>query len=87
MQVLIEVPIVHNVELIGEDKASINVSDFMESDYCNLKATSGDISASKIKTRNLNIETESGDIFCHGHIQVTIKHLCKSIENLTRLNV
>jgi hypothetical protein len=70
MEVLIEVPIVHNVDLIAENKASISVSDFMESDYCNLKANAGDISVIKIKTRNLNIETESGDIFCHGHIQV-----------------
>ena len=72
MEAFIEIPIVHNVDIVAENSASIQVSDFMESDYCNLKSDSGDVSAMKVKTKNLNIETESGDIFCHGHIQVSV---------------
>jgi len=71
MEAFVEIPIVHNVDIVAEDSASIQVSDFMESDYCNLKSDSGDITAMKVKTKNLNIETESGDIFCYGHIQVS----------------
>ncbi len=71
MEAFVEIPIVHNVDIVAEDSASIQVSDFMESDYCNLKSDSGDVTAMKVKTKNLNIETESGDIFCYGHIQVS----------------
>ncbi len=70
MEAYVEIPIVHNVDVVAEKSASVEVSDFMESDFCNLKSDSGDVSAIKVKTKNLNIETESGDIFCHGHIQV-----------------
>jgi hypothetical protein len=55
----------------------------MESDFCNLKSDSGDVSAIKIKAKNLNIETESGDIFCHGHIQVTFADVCSKLVRLT----
>ena len=70
LEAFIEIPIVHSVDIVAEKTASIKVSDFMEADFCNLKSDSGDITAVKIKAKSLNIETESGDIFCHGHIQV-----------------
>ena len=70
MEAIVEIPIVHSVDVVAEKSASIVVSDYMESEFCNLKSESGVVSAFKVKTKSLNIETESGDIFCHGHIQV-----------------
>jgi len=70
MEAVVEIPIVHSVDVVAEKSASIEISDFMESEFCNLKSENGAVSAVKVKTKNLNIETEAGDVFCHGHIQV-----------------
>jgi hypothetical protein len=52
--------------------ASIEVSDFLESEFCRLKTNRGDIIVSKIKTENLAVDTISGEVMCLGHIQVKI---------------
>jgi hypothetical protein len=70
MEASVEVPIVHSVDVLAERSASVEVSDFMECDFCNLKSDDGDVSVIKVKTKSLNVETQSGDVFCHGHIQV-----------------
>ena len=54
---------------VATSKATIDVEDFIESDYCQLKSENGDITASKIKTGTIKIESDSGDIICSGALQ------------------
>lgn len=67
--VSVEVPLVHNVEVSCEDDAELQVSDFMETDFCRLSSHSGNVTARRIKTKNLDVDTKSGDIVCTGPIQ------------------
>ena len=64
---------VHSVNISAEKDANITVSDFMESEYCQLKSEDGTINASRIKTEAMTMVSKSGDIICSGHIQGTIK--------------
>ena len=70
----IQVPVIHNLNLDVGGKGCIGVSDFLESDYVHLKAEDGDVSASRIKTGSLTIQTSGkGDIICKGNVDANIK--------------
>jgi len=70
---VVEVPVVHNVSVTSIDGADVEVSDFMESDFCQVIADTGNVQAHKIKAESLNITTNSGEIFCSGAIQGAVK--------------
>ena len=55
------------------DDADIEVSDFIESDFCTISANAGSVQVQRIKTESLNITTNSGEIFCSGHMQGAVK--------------
>ena len=69
----LQVPVVHNVSVTSIDGADVEVSDFMESDFCQVIADTGNVQAHKIKAESLNITTNSGEIFCSGAIQGAVK--------------
>jgi hypothetical protein len=71
--VVVEVPIVHSVNIEAVKSASAEVSDFMESDYCQVTSESGTVIANRIKTQAMTIDTVSGDILCTGPMQGSIK--------------
>ena len=66
----VEVPIVHNVKVSALQDASVDVYDFIESNYVNIRAERGEVKTQQIKTENLSIHTDSGDILCQGTLQV-----------------
>lgn len=69
----VQIPMVYNVNASTTGNSSIKVKDLIESLYCHIKSESGNITASRIKTGNLNIESVSGDVLCEGAIQGTVK--------------
>ena len=83
-QVDVEVPIVHNVKVSALENACVDVHDFIESNYVNVRAESGQVTMQQIKTENLTIHTKSGDVFCQGTLQVSIK-LCLAKTQLAPL--
>ena len=64
---------VHNVTVESLDNAQVEVSDFIESEYCQISSEHGNVQATRIKTEAMTITTETGDINCSGHIQGTVK--------------
>merc|ERR1719242_1650985 len=64
---------IHSVNVSVEKDAQVNVSDFLESEYCQITTKTGDIQATRIKTEAITITTKTGDINCSGHIQGTVK--------------
>ena len=64
---------IHSVNVNAEKDAQVNVSDFLESEYCQIKSENGSINANRIKTEAMTITSKSGDIVCSGHIQGTVK--------------
>jgi len=70
---VVEAPVVHNVSVASFDDANVEVSDFIECDYCQVTADTGSVQVQRIKTAALNITTNSGEIFCSGHIQGAVK--------------
>jgi len=70
---VVEAPVVHNVSVTAFDDADIEVSDFIESDFCTISANAGSVQVQRIKTESLNITTNSGEIFCSGHMQGAVK--------------
>lgn len=64
---------VHNLNVNSSGPNSIKVKDMMESTYCHIKSEAGPVSATRIKTGNLTIQTVSGDVLCSGHIQGNVK--------------
>lgn len=69
----VQIPIVHNVNVSNVGRAAVDIADLMESDYCHIKSEAGDITAARIRTKNLSMETDSGDIVLDGNIQGNIK--------------
>jgi hypothetical protein len=69
---VIEVPCVHNVNMVGSGSAIVKCKDTVESNYCHVTSESGEISVERVKTANLIIKSESGDVFCRGAIQGSI---------------
>lgn len=68
-----QAPVVHNVSVASLDDANVEVSDFIECDFCQVTADTGSVQVQRIKTAALNITTNSGEIFCSGHIQGAVK--------------
>ena len=68
----VEVPIVHNVKVSAINEASVDVYDFIESSYVDINAEKGHVRTQQIKTENLMIHTDSGDVFCEGSLQVRL---------------
>ena len=66
----VEVPIVHNVKVSALHDASVDVYEFIESNYVNIRAECGEVKTQQIKTENLSIHTDSGDVLCQGTLQV-----------------
>ena len=71
--ILVEVPMVHSVNVETEKDASVDVSDFIESEFCQIITEGGTVSAKGIKTEAMSITTRTGDIICTGNIQGTVK--------------
>ena len=57
--------------------ASVDVYEFIESNYVNIRAESGEVKTQQIKTENLSIHTDSGDVLCQGSLQVAKMHLSR----------
>lgn len=53
--------------------ASVDVYEFIESNYVNIRAECGEVKTQQIKTENLSIHTVSGDVLCQGSLQGDIK--------------
>jgi len=68
----VEVPIVHNVTVVASGEASVSCRDMVESNFCHITSDAGDVSVHRLKTANLIIQTEDGDVFCNGAIQGSI---------------
>jgi len=69
----IEVPMVHNISVDATGEACVDIKDFMESKYINVSTEQGRITAHKLKTENLVLQTESGDVICLGQLHGNIK--------------
>jgi len=69
----VEVPIVHNVKVSAIREASVDVYDFIESNYVDINAEIGNVRTQQIKTENLMIHTDSGDVLCEGTLQGDVK--------------
>jgi len=69
---VIEVPLVHNVNVINTGDAKVNCQDMMESSYCHLTSDDGEVRVRRVKTANLIVQTETGDVICNGAIQGSI---------------
>jgi hypothetical protein len=69
---VIEVPLVHNVNVITSGDARIDCKDMVESNYCHLTSDNGEIKVRRVKTANLICQTEGGDVICKGAIQGSI---------------
>jgi len=72
VSVEVEVPIVHNINLMTTGKGAISCKDMVESNFCHLTSESGAISVSRLKTANLIIQTEAGSVVCKGAIQGSV---------------
>ena len=70
---VVEVPVVHGVYVEAEHEANVDVSDFIESEFCTIASDRGTVNANRIKTEAMTVSTSSGDIICSGHMQGTIK--------------
>jgi len=70
---VVEAPVVHNVSVASTNDGNVEISDFMESAFCQITADTGSVQANRIKTESLTIITNSGEIVCSGHIQGTVK--------------
>jgi len=68
----VEVPIVHNINLITTGMANISCQDMVESNFCHLTSESGSITVSRLKTANLIIQSEAGTVMCKGAIQGSV---------------
>ena len=55
---------------LATDSASVDAEDFIESKYCILKSESGDVTAARIRSEVITLESESGDVFLLGSMQV-----------------
>lgn len=71
----IEVPIVHNVNVNVGGKGTIHCRDMVESNYTHLTSDEGDIEVHKMKTANLIVQSEEGDVLCNGAIQGSVSIL------------
>jgi len=69
----IEVPMVHNINVDATGEACVDIKDFMESKYINVSTEQGRITANKLKTESLVLQTESGDVICLGQLHGNIK--------------
>eukprot|EP00088_Acartia_fossae_P063980 TRINITY_DN7845_c0_g2_i1.p1 TRINITY_DN7845_c0_g2~~TRINITY_DN7845_c0_g2_i1.p1 ORF type:complete len:396 (+),score=83.35 TRINITY_DN7845_c0_g2_i1:51-1238(+) len=69
---VIEVPLVHNVNIVGSGDAPVKCKDMVESNYCHLTSDKGEISVERVKTANLSVQSAEGDVFCRGAIQGSI---------------
>lgn len=65
-------PVIHSVNVVSEGNANVDVSDFIESEFCQITAESGTVHANRIKTESMTITTKSGDVICTGHMQGTV---------------
>jgi len=72
ISVEVEVPIVHNINLLATGNANISCKDMVESNFCHLTSESGTISVSRLKTANLIIQSEAGAVVCKGAIQGSV---------------
>jgi len=69
----VEVPIVHNVKVSAIRDASVDIYEFIESNYVDINAEKGNVRTQQIKTENLTIHTDSGDVLCEGTLQGDVK--------------
>ena len=60
----------HNVNVNVQGYAEITVKNMVESNYTHLTGANGDILVENVKTANLIVQTERGDVLCNGAIQV-----------------
>jgi len=69
---IVEVPVVHNVNIVASGEAPVVCQDMVESNYCHVTSEDGDISIERVKTANLIVQSESGDVYCNGAIQGSV---------------
>ena len=69
----VEVPIVYDVTVVTSDSAGIQVRDLLESAWCHLTSQSGPVVVAGVKTANLLVESETGDVTCRGAIQGAVR--------------
>jgi len=74
----ISVPVVHNVNVNVQGFAEITVKNMVESNYTHLTGANGDIQVDNVKTANLIVQTERGDVLCNGSIQGSVSILTGS---------
>jgi len=72
LELEVEVPIVHNVTVTTTGQAGIECSDMIESQYCHLTSEEGGVVVAGLKTANLIVQTEGGDVVCRGAIQGSV---------------
>jgi len=72
ISLMVEIPIVHNVNVNTRGQAGIRCKDLVESNFCHLTSESGRIKVSRLKTANLIIQTEGGSVVCRGAIQGSV---------------
>jgi len=68
----VEVPIVYDVNVETRGEGNIHCKDMIESHYCHLTSEMGDITVSSVKTQNLILQSESGDVRCKGALQGSV---------------
>ena len=71
--IIFQAPVVHSVSIESKGDAKIDVSDFIESEYCQISSQDGPVQVNRIKTESLTVTTDSGEILCSGHIQGSVK--------------
>lgn len=69
----VEIPIVYDVTVVTSDTAGIQCRDLLESQWCHLTSQAGHVAIAGLKTANLLVETESGDVTCSGAIQGSVR--------------
>jgi len=72
ISVEVEVPIVHNINVITTGEAAILCQDMVESNFCHLTSDNGQITVCRLKTANLIVQSEGGDVVCRGAIQGSV---------------
>ena len=62
----VEIPIVYDVTVVTSETAGIQCRDLLESNWCHLTSQAGPVTIAGLKTANLLVQTETGDVTCCG---------------------
>ncbi len=69
----VQAPMVYSVRVEATGGARAEVAEFVESDFCRVRTEAGDAEVAKVKSAAVEVESESGDVTCVGHIQARTK--------------